>query len=272
MFLENTAQRVVFGLIAILLAVTTGKDWFDFYSCGAVNQCLVDAGSLQLLTKFSMSFLLTVMAFLVSRDSFSKLDAKTLRIAFIFSLLADFSFSMVKFFAPDERALSNILGIAFFIMFQVGLIHRHTRKSETDTKPSKVHKFLLIPVAAFTGALFGGKIVEPTLDNITLVIVVVYGIFVIASMVVGILAPRNGYFPAANAQLIRWGMVTFFFGDVLVGLALLTGEDHSALSAVAEVANNFVWWVYVPAQFMLILGTKKGIRHGGTLETTISER
>ena len=88
MFLENTAQRVVFGLIAILLAVTTGKDWFDFYSCGAVNQCLVDAGSLQLLTKFSMSFLLTVMAFLVSRDSFSKLDAKTLRMAFVFSLLA----------------------------------------------------------------------------------------------------------------------------------------------------------------------------------------
>lgn len=272
MFLENTAQRVVFGLIAILLAVTTGKDWLDFYRCGAVNQCLIDAGTLQLFTKFSISCLLTVMAFLVSRDSFSKLDAKTLRIAFIFSLLADFSFSMVKFFAPDERALSNILGIAFFIMFQVGLIHRHTRKSETDTKPGKVHKFLLIPVAAFTGALFGGKIVEPTLDNITLVIVVVYGIFVIASMVVGILAPRNSYFPAANAQLIRWGMVTFFFGDVLVGLALLTGEDHSALQAVAEIANNFVWWVYVPAQFMLILGTKKGIRHGGTLETTISER
>ncbi len=253
----TTAQRVVFGLIAILLLVTTGKDWFDFYSCGAVNQCLADAGTLQLFTKFSMSCLLTVLAFIVSRDSFSKLDAKMLRIAFIFSLLADFSFCMVKVIAPDERALSDIIGIAFFIMFQVVLIHRHTRKSETDTKPSKVHKFLLIPVAAFAASLLGGNVIEPTLDNITLVIVVVYGVFLITSMVVGILAPRNSYFPAANAQLVRWGMVTFFFGDVLVGLALLTGEDHSALQAVAEIANNFVWWVYVPAQLMLIAACKR---------------
>jgi hypothetical protein len=196
--------------------------------------------------------------FLVSRDSFSKLDAKLLRMAFVFSLLADCSFSMVKFFAPDERALSNILGIAFFIMFQVVLIHRHTRTSETDDKPGKIHKFLLLPVAGFSAALFGGNVIEPTLDNITAVIVVVYGIFVITSLIVGILAPRNSYFPAANAKLIRWGMVAFFFGDVLVGLALITSEDHSTVQAVAEIANNFVWWVYVPAQLMLILGTKKG--------------
>jgi hypothetical protein len=259
MFLENTAQRVVFGLIAILLAVTTGKDWLDFYRCGAVNQCLVDAGSLQLLTKFSMSFLLTVMAFLVSRDSFSKLDAKTLRIAFIFSLLADCSFSMVKFIAPDERALSNILGIAFFIMFQVVLIHRHTRTSETDDKPGKVHKFLLIPVAGFAASLLGGKVIEPTLGNVMLVVVAVYAIFLITSLVVALLVSRNSYFPAASARLIRWGMVVFFIGDALVGLALMTGEDHSTLQAVAEVANNFVWWAYVPAQLMLIASCRKSV-------------
>jgi hypothetical protein len=272
MFLESKASKVILVLIAVLLVVTTGKEWYDFYQCGAVNECLADARTLQFFTKFLMSCLLTVLAFIVSRDSFSKLDAKTLRIAFIFSLLADFSFCMIKVIAPDQRALSDIIGIAFFIMYQVGLIHRHTRKSETDDKPGKVHKFLLIPVAGFSAALFGGNVIEPTLDNITLVIVIVYGIFVITSMVVGILVPRNSYFPAANAQLIRWGMVTFFFGDVLVGLGLMTGEDHSAVQAVAEIANNFVWWVYVPAQVMLILGTKKGIRHGGTLETTISER
>jgi hypothetical protein len=259
MFLENTAQRVVFGLIAILLAVTTGKDWLDFYRCGAVNQCLIDAGTLQLLTKFSMSCLLTVMAFLVSRDSFSKLDAKTLRIAFIFSLLADCSFSMVKFFAPDERAISNILGIAFFIMFQVGLIHRHTRTSETDDKPGKVHKFLLIPVAGFAASLLGGKVIEPTLGNVMLVVVAVYAIFLITSLVVALLVSRNSYFPAASARLIRWGMVVFFIGDALVGLALMTGEDHSTLQAVAEVANNFVWWAYVPAQLMLIASCRKSV-------------
>jgi hypothetical protein len=224
-----------------------------------VNQCLIDAGTLQLLTKFSMSCLLTVMAFLVSRDSFSKLDAKTLRIAFIFSLLADCSFSMVKFFAPDERAISNILGIAFFIMFQVGLIHRHTRTSETDDKPGKVHKFLLIPVAGFAASLLGGKVIEPTLGNVMLVVVAVYAIFLITSLVVALLVSRNSYFPAASARLIRWGMVVFFIGDALVGLALMTGEDHSTLQAVAETANNFVWWAYVPAQLMLIASCRKSV-------------
>jgi hypothetical protein len=199
------------------------------------------------------------MAFLVSRDSFSKLDAKTLRIAFIFSLLADCSFSMVKFFAPDERAISNILGIAFFIMFQVGLIHRHTRTSETDDKPGKVHKFLLIPVAGFAASLLGGKVIEPTLGNVMLVVVAVYAIFLITSLVVALLVSRNSYFPAASARLIRWGMVVFFIGDALVGLALMTGEDHSTLQAVAEVANNFVWWAYVPAQLMLIASCRKSV-------------
>ncbi|MBR4916514.1 MAG: hypothetical protein IKZ45_05490 [Fibrobacter sp.] len=257
MFLESKASRVILALIAILLLVTTGKEWIDFYRCGAVNQCLADARTLQFFTKFSMSFLLTVLAFVVTRDSFSKLDAKILRFAFVFSLLADFCFCMIKVIAPAERTLSDILGIAFFIMFQTALIHRHTRKSETDTKPSKVHTFFLLPLVAFAGALFGGNVVEPTLDNITVAIVIVYGIFVITSVIVGILAPRNAFFPAANAKIIRWGMVTFFFGDVLVGLALITGEDHSALQAVAEIANNFVWWVYVPAQLMLIRSTAK---------------
>jgi len=257
MLLESKASKIILALIAILLLVTTGKEWVDFYNCGAVNQCLADARTLQFFTKFSMSLLLTVLAFIVSRDSFSRLDAKLLRIAFIFSLLADFCFCMIKVIAPAERTLSDILGIAFFIMFQTVLIHRHTRKSETDTKPSKVHKFFLLPLVAFAAALFGGKVVEPTLDNITVVIVVVYGIFVITSMVVGILTPRNAFFPAENAKLIRWGMVTFFFGDVLVGLALITGEDHSAVQAVAEIANNFVWWLYVPAQLMLIRSTAK---------------
>ena len=257
MFLWTKTQKVILAFIGALLLVTAGKDWFDFYSCGAVSECLTSAGTLQLYTKFLMSLLLTVLAFIVARDSFSKLDAKILRTAFVFSLLADSSFCLVKAFAPTQRALSDILGIAFFIMFQVALIHRHTRKSETDEKPGKIHKFLLIPVAGFVAALFGGKVIEPTLDNITVAIVVVYGIFVITSVIVGIVAPARGYFPAGSVKLIRWGMVAFFIGDAFVGLSMLTGEDHSTLQALAEVANNLIWWAYVPAQLMLIRSTVK---------------
>ena len=259
MLLQTTAQKVILGFIAALLLVTTGKDWFDFYRCGAVDQCLMDAGVLQLYTKFAISFLLTVLAFIVTRNSFSKLDAKILRIAFVFSLLADSCFNIIKIVAPDERALSNTLGIAFFIMFQVGLIHRHTRTSETDDKPGKVHKFLLIPVAGFAASLLGGKVIEPTLGNVMLVVVAVYAVFLITSLIVALFVSRNSYFPAASARLIRWGLVLFFIGDALVGLALLSGEDHSTLQAVAETANNFVWWAYVPAQLMLIASCHKAL-------------
>ena len=37
MLLQTTAQKIVFSLLALFLLVTTGKDWFDFYSCGAVS-------------------------------------------------------------------------------------------------------------------------------------------------------------------------------------------------------------------------------------------
>ena len=259
MLLQTTARKIILAFIAALLLITTGKDWYDFYSCGAVDACFTAAGTLQLYTKFSISILLTVFAFIISRDSFSKLDAKLLRLAFIFSLLADFCFNVIKIAAPDQRLLSNILGIAFFIMFQTVLIHRHTRTSESDTNPGKVHKFLLLPLAGFAGALFGGGVVEFTLGNVMLVTVAVYAVFLITSLVVALLVSRNSYFPAASARLIRWGLVLFFIGDALVGLALMTGEDHSTLQAVAEVANNFVWWTYVPAQLMLIASCRKSV-------------
>lgn len=257
MLLQTTAQKVLLACMAALLLVTTGKDWFDFYSCGAVSLCLADAGTLQLYTKFLISALLTVIAFIVTRNSFSGLDAKMLRFAFVFSLLADSCFCIIKAVLPDARALSDILGIAFFIMFQIVLVHRHTRKSESDTMPSKVHKFVLLPLAGFAGALFGGSVVEFTLDNVLLVIVVVYGIILIASLLVAFFAPCRDYFPAKNIPFIRWGMVAFFLGDALVGLSLLTGEDYSTQQTVAEISNNFIWWLYVPAQLMLIRSTVK---------------
>jgi hypothetical protein len=93
--------------------------------------------------------------------------------------------------------------------------------------------------------------------GLTVAVVVVYGVFVITSVVVGILAPRKGYFPTVNAKLIRWGMVAFFLGDVCVGLSMVTGDNHSVLQSVAEIANNIIWWLYVPAQLMLIRATVK---------------
>lgn len=256
MLFRTAAQKTVFSLIAVLLAVTTCKDWLDFYTCGAVNQCLVDAGVLQYVTKCSMSLLLTVLAFIVSRDAISGRDRNLLRAAFVFSFLADSCFSIIKLVGPNARALSDILGIALFMFFQTILIYRHSRRSDSD-KSFPVLLWFLFAVAAIAIALFCTGAIEFTLDNVTLAIVGVYSFFLIGSMVVGILAPRKGYFPATNALCIRWGMVAFFIGDALVGLSLISGEDHSAVQLTASIAKNFIWWFYVPAQLMLICACKK---------------
>lgn len=251
MLLQTTAQKITLSLLAIALLVTTGKDWFDFYSCGAVSQCLSDAGVLQLYTKSIMSTLMTVLAFVTATNAFSSRDGKLLRAAFVFSLLADYSFSLLKAACPDAGTLSTVLGISFFMGFQSVLIYRHSRTSEADTSVPKIYWLLAAAVVAGVILIATGTL------GLTVSVVVVYGVFVITSLIMGILVPRKGYFPAKNASFIRLGMIFFFLGDVCVGLSMITGDDHSALQSVAEIANNIIWWLYVPAQLMLIRGTVK---------------
>ena len=251
MLLQTTAQKIVFSLLALFLLVTTGKDWFDFYSCGAVSQCLSDAGTLQLYTKSVMTTLLTVLAFMKAPSAFCSRDGKLLRIAFVFSLIADYCFSLTTVIAPNSGSLGTLLGISFFMVFQTVLIYRHSRTSESDTKLPRVYALLAIAVLAGIILLATGT------QELTVAIVVVYGVFVVTSMIVGILAPRKEYFPSKNALFVRWGMVAFFCCDACVGLSMVTGENHSALQAVAEIANNLIWWFYVPAQLMLIRASAK---------------
>ena len=129
MLLQTTAQKIVFSVRAVFLLITAGKDWFDFYSCGAVSQCLSDSGTLQLYTKSVMTTMLTILAFITASSAFSGRDGKLLRAAFVFSLLADYSFSLIKAFVPDAGTISTVLGITFFMVFQTILIYRHSRKS-----------------------------------------------------------------------------------------------------------------------------------------------
>ena len=254
--METRVGKALLALIAVLLLITTGKDWLDLYTCGAVDKCLADAGKLQLATKFLISYLLTVLAFIASRNAFSPRDGRLLRTAFIFSLLADFSFCIPKALQNSFRETSDICGIAFFMLFQIVLIYRHTRKSESDTHIPGIHKFLVL-VAAIAGAIFGARVIESTVGNVTIAAVAVYGIFLIASLVVAFRVPRYGHFHPHGAKLIRWGLVAFFIGDALVGLSMLSGEDHGAVQTLSAISKNFIWWFYVPAQLMLIAACAK---------------
>lgn len=238
-------------LIVALLLGNIGKDWYDFSQCGAVDQCLSASKTVQYFLKFAMSFLLTVLAFVTARDSFSARDGHLLRTAFVFSLLADFAFSVFNVIVPDSGCLSTALGIGFFMVFQVILIYRHSRKAESDRSIPKVYGLLAAALVA------GGVLFVTGKFCITSAIVFAYAFFVIASVVVGYLARYKGYFAAGSTGLIFWGMFLFFWGDAFVGLSMLSGDDHSVKQLIATVANNFIWVVYVPAQLLLIKATLK---------------
>ena len=249
--MRTTSEKIVLSLIAALLLATVVKDWVDFSACGAAGQCLADAGQMQLFTKFSMSFLITVLAFIVAGKAFCARDGRFLRITFISTLLADFSFSMIKVIAPESGDLSSVLGIACFMLCQTVLIYRHSRADENDKSFPKAYWIVAAFVVVFVVLAVAGVLQALVAE------VLAYAAFLITSVVVGVLAPRKAYFPKANAPFIRWGMVCFISGDVLVGLSMLSGPDNSAVQLLSSIANNFIWLVYVPTLLLLIRGAAK---------------
>ena len=117
--------------------------------------------------------------------------------------------------------------------------NRHTRTSESDKSIPKIYWLLAVVLVAAV-VLATTKVLD-----FTVAIVVAYAVFLITSVVMGILAPGKGFFPAENAKFVRIGMIVWFFGDALVGLSMIPGGDHSTPLMVATLANNFIWWVFM---------------------------
>lgn len=244
---RSLATRIFLIAIAAITVSYTVKDWMDFATCGAVQSCLDSAGIYQNYTKFSVSFLLTCLAFYYSsRFAVTAKDGKWLKIAFVFSLMADVCFRLLGMFAPDFPVSPSILGICCFMLFQSALIYRHSRLHESD---ESFPKALWIPVVILVVA---GILLAVGVIPLLLFAVGAYAAFLITSLCVGCKAPSRNHYSAAAARLVKIGMIVFFLGDVLVGLALATSDDHSVMETVAAIANNFIWLVYVPAQILLI--------------------
>ncbi|MCQ2091043.1 MAG: lysoplasmalogenase family protein [Fibrobacter sp.] len=247
---EGITKKLVL-FIAFLTLACLVKDWVDFARCGAVDQCLQDMGGFQNYAKFTISFLLTALAFVVSSSSANAQDRCWLRCAFISSLMADFCFRLIPMLSFELPVGNSILGIGFFMFFQSALTVRHSRVSDKD---SHFPKAMIIPIVVLVvAAVLYAMGLVPQL----VFVVGSYAAFLITSLCVACKATSNPYFSQAKAKLIKNGMIVFFIGDALVGLALATGEDHSLMETVAAIANNLIWIVYVPAQLMLIRSCKE---------------
>lgn len=254
--MEKKTKVIIALSVVTLLAITFFvRDWYVFYKCGAVEQCLVDSSHFQNYAKFAVTTIVTIVALIIGKSALCKRDKRFLQAGFIMALCADFCLKILHNATSLFEHCSDytLLGICFFMVVQALFIFRHSRISDTD---NSVPWIICIPfvVMFICNALHLFGIFESP----TIPIVGTYATFLICSVVVAWQAPKKGYFPAENAKDIKRGMILFFCCDACVGISLATGPDHSTQEIVATVANNFVWYFYTPALILLALS---GYRH-----------
>lgn len=236
-------------IIGILFAVFFARDWFVFYQCGAVESCLAESSYVQHFTKFAVTALIVIKALFFSKDCLGKRDLRFLQVGMLIALCADSCFKIFHNVAEPSEILPDytLMGVCFFMVFQLLLIYRHTRTSVEDRHFPKVVGFPAAAAAAILILHLAG-----IFESVLVSAVAIYGAILICSLVVACRIHNNVFFPKKNGLLIKWGMIIFFIGDVLVGISLATGPDHSTQSFLATVANNLVWVFYVPAMLCIL--------------------
>lgn len=254
---KRIAKNHIVGLlvlISVLAAAFFIRDWYVFYQCGAVESCLADSSYFQHYTKFAVTATITIIAFFVGKNSLCKRDHRILQVGMLTALCADACFKILhnaKSLA-DYSTEFSLLGICFFMIFQTIFIFRHTRKSDTD---NSIPWIMVIPL--LTLFIFNALIMFKFFGSALIPTVATYAAFLTCSLIVACKVSKVGYFPQKNATLIKRGMILFYIGDICVGLSMATGPDHSTQEIIATVANNFVWYLYVPALICLVLSGYK---------------
>lgn len=238
------------AVAAILFVSFFVRDWFVLHQCGAVQSCLDSASDYQNISKFTVTSIATLLAMLIGHRKVTRRDRFFLQSAFAMILCADFCFKILyNYFGTIENRDNFItVGIVFFFIAQMVFIYRHTRVSEDDWSFPWIY---CVPVAAFFSMAF--LTYFHVLESFELMAVLVYAPTLFCSLFVACRASKRGFFPEKNAFLIMLGMICFTCCDILTGLSLLTGVDHSMREILAVVSNNFIWLFYVPAIMTLAL-------------------
>ena len=238
------------AFVAILFVSFFVRDWYVLHQCGAVQSCLDSTSDFQNITKFIVTFIATLLAFMIGRRSVTRRDRFFLQMSFLMILCADFCFKILYnyFGTPETRENFITLGIGFFFMAQMILIYRHSRTKNTDWSFPWIY---CIPLAAVVAMLFLAYF--KVLESVMLMAVLAYAPTLLCSLYMACRATTLGFFPEKNAFFIMFGMICFTCCDALTGISLLTGADHSTREILAVVSNNFIWLFYVPAIIFLAL-------------------
>ncbi|SHK98372.1 MULTISPECIES: lysoplasmalogenase family protein [unclassified Fibrobacter] len=241
---------ILVAIAAVLFVAFFGRDWYVLYQCGAVQSCLDSSSDFQNITKFIVTAIATLIAFMIGRHAISRRDRFFVQASFALILCADFCFKILYnyFGSADNRENFITIGIVFFFLSQMIFIYRHTRTSDSDWTFPWIY---CIPLAAIFSMVFLAYF--HVLDSLMLMAVLVYAPTLSCSLFAACRASKQKLFPKGSAFRIMLGMICFVCCDLLTGISLLTGADHSTREILAVVSNNFIWLFYVPAIIFLAL-------------------
>ena len=237
-------------LVAILFVMFFVRDWYVLYQCGAVQACLEISSDFQNVTKFVVTSIATLLAFLIGKHAISKRDRFFVQTAFVLMFCADFCFKILYNYFGNALNRENFItfGIVFFFMAQMVFIYRHTRINDSDRSFPWI---FCIPVAVIFSMVVLAQL--HILESFLLMAILVYAPTLFCSLAVACRAPRRKFFPKENARRIMFGIIYFSCCDIMTGISLLSGADYSTREILAAVANNFIWLFYVPAILFLAL-------------------
>lgn len=238
---KNDLIRLILAIISVLAITFIIRDWQALYSCGQSAICINNLSYFQHIIKFAVTILAAFLTLLIGSHAVSRQDRALLQKAFVFAILADFSIKILPNWAILPFKIDyRLLGVCFFIIVQVILIIRHSKRSATDKSLPKV-----LYVSALIFAINVVLALTKTIPISTGIIVSYIGVL-IPSVFIAWKVPKKGLFPKKNAQMIRWGMILFLLCDIHVGVSSFNGS-------ISFIAHNFVWVFYTPALVLLAL-------------------
>ncbi len=215
---------ILYGLLTLLILLCHlifGKGWPSLVLC------------------FSIRFSMVVAAFLLPS---ALRERRRLRMAFLFTLVADFFFELMRLLDPamPHRELYGMMGflLAYFFLTESFSSQLRVTKREILTLIPFFSVFLLLfrSLSRYArGPMVGGGIAIGLMLSLT------------AMATVSTL--YRGYFSEAAARLIAVAGSLMFCSDLLVAGSIY----HPDFKAFRVWKENLIWGTYVPAWTLLLL-------------------
>lgn len=237
---------LLLGLILLLVASFLTFDWTQYWF-GTLR--IADPERMYTrLAKTLTSLLVAVLALSVGDDGIDERDPLRLRRAFAAILAGD-----LLFLLDEIHPAFDYPAIVAFLIAHVLIIARNGNGlrgywHQATARSRAIDLALAAGIVLVTALLFVFTLLEHLTGSPLLYVLIVYAIFLVASLWTGWMSLRIGYFPRINAALIATGATFFFIGDYLVGFNL------SLEPSLARVTTLFLTWVfYAPAITLLAL-------------------